>query len=84
MPVVQVGIVRMPMDQPRMPMLVDMGLGWRAGGVSVPVMGVMHVDVLVLQRLVFMLVQMPLGQMQPEADRHQQPAGDKGDADRFA
>jgi hypothetical protein len=52
MPLVQVGMVRMALDQPDMPVLVH-------------VRCVMHMDVPMLQRLVF--VQMLLGQVQPEA-----------------
>ena len=84
MPVVQVGVVRVAVDQPCVPVGMDMGLGSGAVRMGMLVMRVMHMDMLMLQRLVCVLVQMLLGQVQPEADRHQQATGDEGDADRFS
>jgi hypothetical protein len=83
MPVVQVGIMRMAVDQPCVPVGVDMGLGRRAGGVRMPMMRVMHMNMLMLQRVVHMLMQVLLAEMQPEPDRHQQAADDEGHTDRF-
>jgi hypothetical protein len=70
MSMVEVRIVRVSVDQSRVMMHVDMRLRWRAGHMAVLVMLVMHMDVLMLHRLMHVLMQMPLCQMQPEADGH--------------
>jgi hypothetical protein len=74
MTVVQIGIMRVLVDerQVAMDMAVRLALGvTRPMGVLV--VRVMGVAVLVLERLVPVLVLMRLGEMQIEADRHQQP-----------
>jgi hypothetical protein len=60
--------------------LVDMDVWlWRgAGRVAVLMVCVMHVDVLMYHRLMFVLVLVPLRQVQPEADRHESSTGQEG------
>ena len=71
-PVMQIGIVRMPVTQA--PVLVRMGM--RLAPVPAPlmlvlVMQVMHVFVRVRRRFVLMLVLVPLGEVQPYPKTHQ-------------
>ena len=70
--VMHVRHMRMGVLQPA----VRVGMGVRlprriAGAVRVPMMLVVHVRMGVLHRLVDVLVLVPLGQMQPDAERHQ-------------
>jgi hypothetical protein len=66
MPMVQIRVMRMPVPQPDMLMHVAMRFGsFQAGRVRMLVMRVVHVAVLMLQRLVAVLMFMPLRQMQP-------------------
>ena len=65
-PVMQIGIVRMPMHQRLMAMPVHMRLTERhVWPMYVPMMRVVAVAVLVLYRFVRMLMVVPLGEMQP-------------------
>lgn len=64
MPMVQVRIVRVLVDQPLMPVTVGVGLAGRiAFGVWVLVMGVVRMGMLVLQGLVFVLMLVALDQV---------------------
>jgi hypothetical protein len=70
--VVQVGIVRVVVNEPRMAMSVCVRLGWRLiRTVDVLVMLVMHVRVLVLERLMNVLVLVSLGEVEPDAQAHE-------------
>ena len=67
-----VGDMRMLVRQTRVPVGVGMGFAWWiVRQVRMLMMLVMHVRMLVLQRLVDMLMLVMLGQMQPHADGHQ-------------
>ena len=70
MTMVEIRIVRVPMDQTAMPMDVDMRLRWRPWRMAVLVMLIVHVDMLVLHRLMGVLVLMSFGQVKPEANGH--------------
>ena len=73
MAMVNVGIVRMPVHHRRVPVPVAVRLAGRCTWiVSMLVVGVVAVAVLVLQRFMGVLVLMPLGEMQPEAERHKE------------
>ena len=66
MAVMQIGVVRVPVWQRRVPVPVGMRLARRiVRAVRVTVMLVVAMPVLVLQRLVVMLVLVPLGEMEP-------------------
>ena len=70
--VVQVGVVGMPVHQRLMPVPVAVRFPARiVRPVGVPMVLVVNVPVRVLHELVPMLVLVPLGEMQPEADRHE-------------
>src|SRR3546814_9529050 len=72
MPMVQVGIMGVPMHQRRMPVPMAMRLAVRdTGRVFMLVVVVMNVAMGMLQRLVCVLVGVRFGKMQPEPDRHQ-------------
>ncbi len=66
----QIGIMRVLMVHRQMAMRVRMRLADRAV-VIVPVVLIMRMAVVVLQRIVHMLVLMALGQMQPEPHGHE-------------
>jgi hypothetical protein len=69
-PVVQVRVVRVAVDQPRVAVPVRVRLARRVTGpMGVPVVRVVHVRVLVL-------VLVPLGQVEPDAQTHE-PARDQ-------
>lgn len=79
MPMVQVRVVRMAVDQRCMPMLMGMRLAGRFRSVvSVLVMLVVTVAVLVLDRLVAMLMVMSLREMKPQPEGHETPRNDQG------
>jgi hypothetical protein len=72
MPMMDVRVVRMAVQQRLVAMLVGMRLfAVPAGLVRVPMVRVVNVRVIVSERFVQMLVFVPLGQMQPDAERHQ-------------
>ena len=78
MPVVQVGVVRVAMRQRVVLVLVFVGFpGWIAFVVRMLVMLIVHVAMGMPQRLVRMLVFVPLGKVQPHARRHQCPGHGK-------
>ena len=83
MRVVGVRIVRVGVRQGFMPMTVRMS-GSRGDRliVSMPMMFVVHVLMLVFHRLVRMLVLVPFGDMQPDANPHQHCRQGKGDIHR--
>src|SRR3546814_6005352 len=71
-PMVQGGIMGVPMHQRRMPVPMAMRLAVRdTGRVFMLVVVVMNVAMGMLQRLVCVLVGVRFGKMQPEPDRHQ-------------
>jgi hypothetical protein len=77
-PVMEVGIVGVRVPQRRVPVRVAVRLAWRVGRqVLVLVMFVVDVEVVVLQRLVLVLVFMPLGQVEPHADAHEDGGHDE-------
>ena len=63
MTMVEIWIVRVPMDQAAMLMDVDMRLRRRSWRMAVLVMLIVHVDMLVLHRLMGVLVLMSFSQM---------------------
>jgi hypothetical protein len=83
MAMVDVRIVRMPVPKRFMPVPVRMRLRHRSS-VSVLMMRIVEMAVLVLDRLVRVFMRMPFGQMQPDAERHQQARNDQLRRDRLA
>ena len=83
MAMVDVRVVRMPVPKRFMPMPVRMRL-CRRSFVSMAMMVVVDMAVLVLDRLVPVVMGMPFGQMQPDAERHQQASDDQLRSDRLA
>src|SRR5580658_6900406 len=83
MAMMDVRVVGMPVPKGLMPMPVRMGLGHRPV-VSMAMMFVVGVAVLVLDGLVHMFMGMTFGQMQPDAERHQQARNDQLRRDRLA
>src|SRR5262249_49922406 len=81
----RIRVVRMPMPEPDMsvPMRVRLADGI-IGRMAVPMMLVMNVAVHVIDRRMFVLVLMPLGQMQPHADSHEHPCDGQLQADGLA
>ncbi len=77
-PVVEIGVVRMPMHhgRVRVPVRVRLPLR-RARFVRVPVVGVMPMAVLVRHLLVGVQVIVPLRQVEPQAERHQSAGEDE-------
>jgi hypothetical protein len=71
-PVMQIGIVRVAVHQAPVAMEVAVGLAAvQAGIVFVLMMLVVHVDMGMLDRPVDVPVLVPLGHMEPYAERHQ-------------
>ena len=71
-PVMDVRIMRMRVDQRFMPVWMRMRLArWIARGVGMPVMLVVRVEVVVLRRLVLVFVFVPLGEVQHHASAHE-------------
>ena len=84
-PVMQVRIMRMLVQKPRVPVPVAMRLaGRRARPVLMLVMDVMHVAMLMLERLMEMLVLVRLGKVQIDPNPHQQRRTDESKGRRFA
>ena len=82
--VVNVGVMRMPVHQPLMEVLVHVRLAWRvAGPVLVLVVLVVHVPVGMPHRLVHMLVLVALGEVQPQAQGHRDRGGQEASVDRL-
>ena len=81
---VQVRVVRMRVHQSTVTVPVRVGLAGRVcRRVLMPMMRVMHVPVLVLERLVDVLVLMTLGEMQPHANGHEDARGSQLPSDRL-
>ena len=77
--VMQVGIVRMLVQHPRVPVPVAMRLARRrVRRVLMLVMDVIHVPMFMLEWLMQMLVVVCLGEMQADANAHQQRRADAG------
>ena len=69
---VEVGIVRVSVADRRVAMPVGVGLAGRVlRRVRMLMVVVVHMTMLVFQRLVLMRVFVPFGEMQPDADAHQ-------------
>ncbi|MBN9510924.1 MAG: hypothetical protein J0I21_17670, partial [Alphaproteobacteria bacterium] len=84
-PVMQVGIVRMAVHKPCVPMCVHMRLaGWVAVCVRVLVVRIMHMRMLVYDWLVDMLVLMVFEQMDHNSGRHQHSRAQQPDRGRLA
>ena len=84
MPVVPVGVVRVPVHDGRVLVPVRVGLARRiVRRMRVPVMLVVAVAVLVLRRLVFMFVLVPFGDVEPQPDRHQRAGRQQVQAQRL-
>lgn len=76
--VMQIGIVRMRMDQAHMGMNMTVGFArWVIGAVLMAVVLVMHMGMDVLHRLMDMAVIVLFSQMQVQADDHQHGSRDK-------
>ena len=76
--------VRVPVLQPRVPMVVGVRLaGWITRRVRMPVMLVVHMRVCMFHRLVPMLMLVMLGEMQPYADGHQETSCEQLDCQRL-
>ena len=74
--VMQIRIVRMLVQNPRMPVPVAMRLASRhLRGMLMLVMDVMHVAMFMLERFVQMLVVVRIGEVQIDANAHQQRRG---------
>ena len=70
--VVHVGDVRVRVPLPLMSMPMRMRLsGWIGGSMIMLVVRIVNVRVGMFHRLVLMLVLVELGEVQPDADRHQ-------------
>ena len=77
-PVVQVRIMRMLVQDPRVKVPVAMGLSARIGrSMVVLMMDIVDVAMLVIERLMRMLVVMRLSKVQIDADPHEQCRADK-------
>ena len=71
MPMVQIRIVRMAVDEPAVPMSVRMRFSPIPGEIMfVLMMRVVDVSVLMLQRFVLMPVLVSFGEMKAHSDRH--------------
>lgn len=82
MRVVHVRHVWVPMTQSLVPVPMGMRFTWRiVRPVLMLMVLVVNVPMRVLQWLVLMLVVMVLGEMEPDAEPHQQPRQDKLDGD---
>src|SRR5215471_9276471 len=85
MPVMQVGIMRMLVDETAMLVRMAVRFAVRIGGrMRVPMMHVMHMPVLVKEQFVHVLVLMFFGEMQIHARRHQPGCADQGPCDGLA
>lgn len=83
MAVMQIGIVVVLMNQARMPMQMCVRFGRHACRMIVLMMFVMNVHVIVFHRLMLMRMLVSFRQMEPESDRHQDPADHEGGRDRL-
>ena len=69
-PVVQVGIVRMPVAYRSMVVRMAVRLGRIAAGMLVLVVGIVRMFMSVGDRIVHVFMLVPLGEMQPDSDTH--------------
>ena len=83
MPVMEVRIVRMAMDEPGMPMGMSVGLRRHSRRMRMLVMVIVYVDMVMHHRLVHMLMLVLLRQVEPQADGHENAARDEGRGDRL-
>jgi len=84
-PVMDVGVMRVRMNQWLMPMWVAVRLSERVRrGVGVLVMVVMRVQMLMLHGFVVMLVVVTVGEIQPQAQRHKNGGDSEADGDFVA
>ena len=78
MPMMEVRVVRMPVHQAHVPMAMSVRFARRvAGAMRVLMMLVVTMPVFMLHRFVNVLVLVPLGQMQPEAETHQSASNEQ-------
>src|SRR6185312_7711327 len=85
MPVVQIGVMRVAMDQPRMRVDMRMRLARRiALRMRVMMMQIMYMAMLVLERLMRMRMLVPLGEVEIEPDRHQGAGSNQRHRQRLA
>lgn len=82
MAVMDIRIVGMPVPKRRVPMPVRMRLRYRPF-VGMAMMVVVNVAVLVLERVVRMVMDVLLSQMEPDAERHQHAGEDQLQRDRL-
>ena len=76
MAMVQVGKMRVAMHEPGMPVPMRVRLAFRRlSPVAMPMMFIVQMRVLMLDRLVSMLVPVPLGQVEPDAESHKAAGG---------
>jgi hypothetical protein len=84
MPMVDVGVVRMPVDHRRVSMDMDVRLArWVAWSVPMPVVLVVDMGVLVRHLLVGVLVLVSLREVQVEANTHQARGDEQLNGDRL-
>lgn len=79
----QIGIVRMAMDEARMAMSVGMGFHAIPRRVRMPVVFVMYMRVDVFLRGVHVYMFVAFRQMQPDSDRHEDTGNDELPRDRL-
>ena len=85
MAMMQVGIVRMLVQKPRVSVPVAMRLARRrVRRMLMLVMDVMHVAMFMLKRLMQMFMVVRLGEVQIDADAHQQRCADQSKSRRLA
>src|SRR6516225_11661590 len=83
-PVMQVGIMRVLVDETAMLVRMTVRFAVRIGGLMrVPMMHVMHMPVLVKEQFVHMLMLVLFGEMQIHARRHEPGSADQRPCDRF-
>lgn len=81
----EIGIMRVTVHQPRMRMKMGMRLARRIGRpVRMLVVRIVTMAMLMHHRFVHMLMRMMLGEMEEEAETHQHGRSDKGERDRIA
>ena len=77
-PMMEVRVVRMPVREADVPMPMGVRFDGRiAGAMRVLMVLVVTMPVFMLHRLVNVLVLVPLGQMQPEAETHQSASNEQ-------
>ena len=76
--------MRVPVDQAGVPVDVDMRFRRRPWSMAVLVVLIVHMNVLMLHRLMGVLVMVLLGQVEPEPDGHQRTTSQERYRDRLA